>query len=468
VGDMRTKLGPVSEAAPSETEYAFDAGLSSVDRAHTARRSNQQNLRTDALYRFVTSIHYEGMVSACILINCATMGLEAQQRASEDLPKGWVLMTNIAEHVFTAFFFLEFLLNWRVFGLQHFTLRTEDGRGNFADAVLAIGTGVGLAWVVPAITFLSGVQGSNGAWRSLSVLRALRLARLVRVFRKVPLLREAWMLIRGLTDSARTLLWTVVVIFFVTYTFAIFGIVLIVENLKWARDDYLEEADQIRLALLLGMMQGVDRMMYTLVQVLAGDSFHSFMRDILIYLPWSWIYFYGYIAIASLVLMNLVTAIIVENALETSRCDKEQMYADKEAGRAKEIKELEHMFAEMDVDGSGTLNLDEFQASFLDDALRKKWILLDFRQEDCKNLFDMLDDGDGEVSLEEFFDGLMRMRGGAQAKEIFTLQKMMHKLSRRLPPEWSSGGMARLSTRSMASKGHLATSKSRAMSANAH
>mmetsp|Transcript_53148 Transcript_53148/g.123593 ORF Transcript_53148/g.123593 Transcript_53148/m.123593 type:complete len:205 (+) Transcript_53148:1-615(+) len=185
--------------------------------------------------------------------------------------------------------------------------------------------------------------------------------------------------------------------------------------------------------------------MYTLAQVLAGDSFHQFMREILIYVPFSWVYFYTYIAIASLVLMNLVTAIIVDNAMETSRSDKEQMYSDKEAARAKELKDLERMFVEMDVDGSGTLCWDEFDASFDDDTLRKKWILLDFRHEDCRALFDLLDNGDGEVSYDEFFEGLFKMRGVAQAKDMFLLQKMVQKLHRRLPRDWSSEGyMARV------------------------
>ena len=46
------------------------------------------------------------------------------------------------------------------------------------------------------------------------------------------------------------------------------------------------------------------------------------MRQVLKYVNWSWLYFYAYIAVARVVLLNLVTAIIVENALAASRNDE--------------------------------------------------------------------------------------------------------------------------------------------------
>lgn len=55
----------------------------------------------------------------------------------------------------------------QVFGLRHFRPSTADGRANFADAVLAIGTGVLLAWVVPLLAMLLRVQGSPPRGRSL-------------------------------------------------------------------------------------------------------------------------------------------------------------------------------------------------------------------------------------------------------------------------------------------------------------
>merc|ERR1719221_988283 len=141
------------------------------------------------------------------------------------------------------------------------------------------------------------------------------------------------------------------------------------------------------------------------------------------YVPWCWVYFYTYIAVGGLVLMNLVTAIIVENAMANSAHDQEHQMREKEQKRKKEISELANLFYNMDLDGNGTLCWDEFQSSFQDTAMKRKWMMLDFSSEDCRDLFSMLDDGDGEIELEEFFEGLPRIQGQALSKDIFRVQK---------------------------------------------
>merc|ERR1712187_642740 len=124
---------------------------------------------------------------------------------------------------------------------------------------------------------------------------------------------EAWILIRGLTTSLTTLFWTCVVICFVTYIFAIFGCSLIsnqlyqihIEATNPSTSRAYTDANRIMLIDLLSHMQGFDRVMYSLIQVLTMDSFHSFTTPLqtLKGLGWSWMYWYAYIAVAVFVLM---------------------------------------------------------------------------------------------------------------------------------------------------------------------
>merc|ERR1719343_1218245 len=58
----------------------------------------------------------------------------------------------------------------------------------------------------------------------------------------------------------------------------------------------------------------------------------------------------------------------------------------------------------------------------------RKWMLLDFHQRDCKELFELLDDGDGEIETDEFFSGLGKMKGPAQSKDLFCVLKSVAKL----------------------------------------
>merc|ERR1719401_1180545 len=86
------------------------------------------------------------------------------------------------------------------------------------------------------------------------------------------------------------------------------------------------------------------------------------------------------------------------------------------------------MFQEFDENKDGKLSWKEFKASFRKESMTNQWLLLDFEPQECKELFDLLDDGDGEIMLEEFFEGLSRMRGQAQAKDIYRLQKAIDKI----------------------------------------
>jgi len=236
-------------------------------------------------------------------------------------------------------------------------------------------------------------------------------------------------LIRGLADSGRTLFWTIVVVFFVTYGFGIMGLILITEPMQEiASDPSTSSEDLARIASLLTMIGGLDRVMYTLVQVLTGDSFHSFMREILYFVPGSWVYFYSYIAFAVIVLMNLVTAIIVENAMQTSANDHEQQLQEKSAKESKQIKELMHIFELMDEDHSGTISWKEFKNSWKRKDVSTTWTLLDFRKQDCQELFQLLDTGNGEISVKDFFDGISRMKGEASARDLFRLDRKLAKI----------------------------------------
>jgi len=284
---------------------------------------------------------------------------------------------------------------------------------------------------MPVLAVIIGFNNDSQFVNTLTILRSIRLLRLVRVLQRLPQFREAWILLRGLLNSSRVLVFTVMVIFFVTYLFAIIGMVTIAKELV-ARRDAAEEAGDLErsseLAKLVDVCGGLDRFMFLLVQLLTLDSWTVMVRQFLEELSWAWIYFYAYIAVAVFVLMNLVTAIIVDNALSSFKMGEEEALNQRDMDKASELKRLEHLFDLMDSDKNGFLNWDEFKAAFHDDETKKKWRLLDFEPEDCCELFGMLENGNGEIATSEFFAGLVKMKGPAQSKDIFRIQKELEEL----------------------------------------
>ncbi|CAJ1396311.1 unnamed protein product [Effrenium voratum] len=301
---------------------------------------------------------------------------------------------------------------------------------NLMDAIIVLVSGVIFGWVFPLIAWISGQDISAGFLRTISVLRAMRLLRIVRVIQRMPMFREVWLLLRGLTSSLRTLVWTVAVIFVLTYLFAILGCWLIGAEMKNAMDSITDQVELDELLATYKYVKGIAPLMQLLIQFLTLDSWNHKMERIMEYAPWCLGYFYTYIAVAVFVLMNLVTAIIVENAMSASKMDEDQRLKQMEDLKRKELKELEHLFYLMDADGDGTLDWEEFENAFMDEDMSRKWRLLDFQPEECKELFDLLDDGDGGIETKEFFHGLARMKGGAQSRDLIRVAQKVDRLGR--------------------------------------
>lgn len=360
---------------------------------------------------------FEWCIAALILTNCATMGLEADCSIGV-VPEYWLDVIVICEHAFTALYLIELIMRVMIFGYKCF-IPVWGGEGsvfNFIDAMLVLVTGVLINWILPVF------QVSGDSVKILTVLRAMRLVRLIRVVRKVELFHEVYLLLRGLTESMRTLFWTVVVIFFITYVFAVFGVVLITPEIQLEYHDIDVEEGSEEEALLLST-EGIMPFSFTLIQVLTLDSWTGLARPIQVIIPWSWVFWFLYIAVATIVLMNLVTAIIVDNALQNSKKDEEDLMFQKQKEREQQFQEFKLLFEMMDTNENGQLSWDEFEVAFDEPKVATKLKNLDFQREQCREIFHLLDSGDGNLSLEEFFEGLQKMKGDAPAKDVFKVMK---------------------------------------------
>jgi len=420
------------ESAPSQKQVAIDDSTTETVETLKAwwREPSEETgpsgraLKVPLLHRIVNSNMFEMVFSFLILLNCAFMGVEAHESVQHDIVPWMVEVLGLAEHGFATLFSIELILRVKVFGCATFLPTRKGNLTNCIDAFIVIVSGICFTWLIPICGAIIGFSGKSETVRSFAVVRSIRLLRLVRVFQRFPMFREAWLLMYGLSSSLRTLFWTVLVISFVTYVFAIFGLVLIVKDLQAQYYDTVEGTPaHIELGALLHLFGGIDLCMYTLIQVLTGDSFHAITRNVLKYISWSWFYFYSYIAVANFVMMNLVTAIIVDNCVAATRQDEYQEVARMEREKKNELQNLQNIFRRMDADSSGTISWHEFKKSFKDPYMINKWLMLDFEVEECRELFGLLDDGGGEINTEHFFDGLHRLRGPATAKDVFQLQK---------------------------------------------
>lgn len=76
------------------------------------------------------------------------------------------------------------------------------------------------------------------------------------------------------------------------------------------------------------------------------------------------------------------------------------------------MTELEGLFAGLDADGSGELSLDEFMDGMKDVEIKKRLEKLHLSVDEAQKLFGLLDsEEDGSITIQEFISGVMKLQG---------------------------------------------------------
>jgi hypothetical protein len=140
-----------------------------------------------------------------------------------------------------------------------------------------------------------------------------------------------------------------------------------------------------------------------------------------------------FVTFATLALLNIVTAVFVESAMQRSQCDRELLVQQEMEQKVEYVETLQRVFEELDNDGSGTLTLDEFERQIQDENILTYLRALDLDIDQVRILLPLLDvDQNGEVDIEEFITGCLRLKGGAKSLDMailhYQIEWILHKL----------------------------------------
>jgi len=426
---------------------------------------------TAAWQLLVSHSVFELNIGHLILLNCVSLGVETQQcpanfypekagrwSGPQLLPDGTLVadsadcpraVLQICEHLFTLIFVVEFFMRVRAFGFSHYAPgRDLWSWARFFDGAIVWAAGVGIFWLLPLGIYVAGGEGLSSrtatSVRAIQVGRGLRLARLTRAVKQLPQFREMWLLVKGLMDSTRTLFWTVVVIVFMLFGFSVLFVSLVADDKQYdVRDIVLSDeleffTDDVTNATCSApsspsfvqvYFPSLPRTMLTLLQVMTGDNWSNVVRFVIERQGFMVFVFATYICLAMFVLLNLVTAIIVDNSLSISNQDEQDRALQKKAEEEKIARQLGLLLQVLDQDGSGDITREELEEQLgSNDEIVAKFHKLGLEEDTVLQLFEVLDVDQQGVGCGEFIHGLLQAQGELRSFDLLCTQKMVERV----------------------------------------
>jgi len=262
--------------------------------------------------------------------------------------------------------------------------------------------------------------GHQNSMRILRVIRLTRLLKILRIARVLRFVRALHQLVFSIVCTLRSLFWASILMALFMY---VFGMVLA----RHVSDHMLERGQRDeQLDLLWG---GLGISIYTLFKSISGGiDWHiaAVPLEDVGGLPVA--IFIFYVSFLYFAVLNVITGVFCESAIESTRNDQEIRIQQNIEEKKFYINKIAQLFNEIDGDNSEVITLSEL-ATFMDDELASAYF--DYLQIDVTNpaqiiqLFDL--DGGGDITLGEFIDSCVRLRGSASALHM-ALNEHAHKL----------------------------------------
>lgn len=371
---------------------------------------------------------FDGISSAAILLNCVSMGWAANASvlaaAEGRLGEEQRLMARVSL-AFTAWFVLELLLRFCTAGSVR-AYFTEHW--NLFD-LLIVGSDV-----VQSVLDLISSSGGEVVVHNLTVVRVLRILRVtraVRVLRILRFFRELRMMIVSVLRSGSSLLWSLVLLGITIYVFALYFVQVLALHLQAAQGS---EASGQDIAGLMDMFGSLLRAEYTLYMAVSGGINWGEVARLLLALDGLHVaVFCFYTFFTTFALLNIITGVFVETSISSARSSQEELAQEQLYVTRDLMQEMRKIFAKADQDGSGTISLVEFEVWLESREVRAYLHALGIEIDKAKDLFELLDlDMSGEITVEEFTFGCLRLKGGAKSIDLASL--MNH--TRRMGEQW--------------------------------
>eukprot|EP00930_Biecheleria_cincta_P102320 TRINITY_DN94015_c0_g1_i1.p1 TRINITY_DN94015_c0_g1~~TRINITY_DN94015_c0_g1_i1.p1 ORF type:complete len:606 (+),score=104.07 TRINITY_DN94015_c0_g1_i1:154-1971(+) len=334
---------------------------------------------------------FDYLIGFIIFVNSVCVGFEAESSlAAEEGGSEWPQEVDAA---FVCVYTVELVM--RLFVHSWSCFRDPWFLFDFVLVFLGVISNI----MLPALIFLQVVPEKPGFLDPILVIRSFRLLRLLRAVRMLKQFQIIWRLVYGLLTSMNAMMSTLILLLLTLYVFACLGIEVI------TKDSELLSYDDTA-TVIADHFATLPLTLLTFMQFVSVDSCAAIYAPLIKRKPALMLFFLVLMLVVPIALMNLVTAVLVEGALENSANEKHQLKHETEDELISALPILEQIFNNLDHDGDGLLT--EMEVKTVPPDLLPTELFEKGPVRNMEELFFMLDvEGRGWMAKDEFLDGLV-------------------------------------------------------------
>lgn len=352
-----------------------------------------------------------------IIVNLVLLGIEVD--ISAGLPQNevptWFAIVNI---IIVSVYTLEIALKIVAFGAREF-FRGKDRYWNVFDFVI-VSVSIGETLIEMLILTSSSVDSAH--LRVLRFLRVARALRSIRVMRLVHYIGALRTLVFSIVSTMGSLLWTMLLLVMIFYLFGVILAQIATDNCRTLQQAATGDINAVPVCegALYVHWRTVPVSMLTLFMAVSGGlSWTEALQPLQQFSPFGVACVIIYIVITVFAVLNVVTGVFCNTAIESAHADKDIAIMKQMNKRNAQIEALRHVFGEIDRDRSNKVSIQELKDAMDTQKLSSFMESLGISTEDVWTLFMVIDsDESGEITLDEFVGGCMTLNGPARSLHL--------------------------------------------------
>lgn len=400
-----------------DAAYNADAGRSR-DRFKDAKSfTSTTSPGMRCLQRMVKNTSFDIFCAFVVVSNSIFLGIEVQ--ASIDGNGATPPELDIARYLYTAWFIIELALRMAADGPRQY-LCSDDWAWSALD-VFVVTTSI---WeLVADIIFLlldddvGNVASVSGlrAFRIIRITRVVKAVRLMRVFRFVMAFRT---LITSILYTLKSLFWALMLLIVIVYVFGVLFTQAVNDFLlDNAETMPLTKGDEELARNYFGSLQ--DAMLSLFMSIAGGVSWEAVIRPLRAVSEFWGALFVFYISFTLFAVLNVVTGVFCQSAIESAQNDHTAVVHSILKNKKAHVDKIKALFSQLGDEKTGAISFAMFEEKIHSPAVQAYFEVLGLDVWDAWSFFKLLDlDNGGEVEVEEFLMGCLRLRGPARAIDV--------------------------------------------------